>query len=48
MTTHKIQVPVIVLTLARKRLFLRWTLKGFTRNQLDSKKRPAQTRTIVP
>jgi hypothetical protein len=48
MTMHKIQVPVMVLTLARKRLFLRWALKGFTRSHLDMEKRPAQTRIRTP
>jgi hypothetical protein len=38
MTTHKIQVPVLVLTLARKRLFLRWALKGFRKRNLDREK----------
>jgi hypothetical protein len=47
MTTYKIQVPVLVLTLARKRLFLRWALKGFRRKNLDGGKRPARTRTVA-
>jgi len=40
MTTYKIQVPILVLTLARKRLFLRWALKGFRRSDLGSEKQP--------
>jgi len=29
MSTHKIRIPIIVLTPVRKKLFLRWALEGF-------------------
>jgi len=35
MTTHKIQIHLIVITAARKRLFLRWALEGFRKRKLD-------------
>jgi hypothetical protein len=34
MSTHKIQVHLIVLTQKNKRLFLRWALRGFRRREL--------------
>ena len=38
MTTHKLQVPVLVLTLARKRLFLLWALEGFKSGKIARKR----------
>ena len=40
MIKHKIQIPVIVLTLARKKLFLRWALEGFKRSKIANKRNP--------
>ena len=40
MIKHKIQIPVIVLTLARKTLFLRWALEGFKRSKIANKRNP--------
>jgi hypothetical protein len=34
MIKHKIQIPVIVPTLARKKLFLRWALEGFKKSKV--------------
>jgi hypothetical protein len=38
MSTHKIQVHLIVLTKANKRLFLRWALRGFRWRELNQVK----------
>ena len=38
MIKRKIQIPVIVLTLARKKLFLRWALEGFKRSKIAEQK----------
>jgi hypothetical protein len=37
MIKHKIRIPVIVLTLARKKLFLRWALEGFKRSKIAAR-----------
>jgi hypothetical protein len=34
---RKIQIPVIVLTLARKKIFLRWALEGFKSSKIQEK-----------
>jgi len=38
----KIQIPVIVLTLARKKLFLRRALEGFKRSNIAGKRNPTE------
>ena len=40
MVKHRIQIPVIVLTLARKKLFLRWAFERFKRSKIADKRNP--------
>jgi hypothetical protein len=42
MVKHKIQIPVIVFTLARKKLFLRWVLERFKRSKIVGKRNPTE------
>ena len=44
MIKHKIQIPVIVLTQARKKLFLRWALQGFKRSKVAGKRNRTERR----
>jgi hypothetical protein len=44
MSTHKIRIPIIVLTPKSKELFLRWALEGFKLRKLRPRKEVRPTR----